>query len=67
MTTIKTEIAGLEEQMEEISLQILNKNVKKRKTEKNMKGLKDRARKPENNRCSRLVEKGKSQCKQIIK
>lgn len=46
MTTIKTEIAGLEEQMEEISLQVLNKNVKKRKIEKNMKGIEDRAKKP---------------------
>ena len=35
MTTIKTEIAGLEEQMEEISLQALNKNVKKWKIEEN--------------------------------
>lgn len=33
MITIKTEIAGLEEQMEEIVLQALNKNVKKWKIE----------------------------------
>lgn len=33
MTTVKTEIAGLEEQMEGVSLQALNKNVKKWKIE----------------------------------
>lgn len=40
MTTIKTEIAGLEEWIQEMSLQVPNKNVRKWKMEKKYKRFK---------------------------